>query len=125
MSVNGRKHVLVVDDDRDLVKGLELYLSLEGFDVVCAYGGAGAIQEMSASQPSAVILDIRMPDIDGVDVCRYIRDDMGDQDTPLIILTAICDSETRRELFEAGANEYVTKPCDFGRLCSTVEQLTA
>lgn len=125
MSVNGRKHILVVDDDRDLVRGLELYLRLEGFDVSCAYGGAGAIEEMSVSNPSAVILDIMMPDIDGVDVCHHIRDDMGDRDTPLIILTALCDSETRRESFDAGADEYVTKPCDFGRLCSTVEQLTA
>lgn len=125
MSVDSRKHVLVVDDDHDLVKGLELYLRLEGFDVSCAYGGAGAIEEMSTGNPSVVILDIMMPDIDGVDVCRYIRDEMGDRDTPLIILTALCDSKTRRELFEAGANEYVTKPCDFGRLCGTVEQLTA
>ncbi len=125
MSADDRKHVLIVDDDRDLVRGLELYLRLEGFDVSCAYGGAGAIEKMSASKPSAVILDIRMPGIDGVEVCRHIREEMGDRDTPLIILTALCDSETRRELFEAGANEYVTKPCDFGLLCSTVEQLTA
>lgn len=120
-----RKHVLVVDDDRDLVRGLEMYLRLEGFDVSCAFGGIGAIEEMSVTTPSAVILDIMMPDIDGAAVCRHVRDEMGDKDTPLIIFSALTDPETQERLLQAGANEFLTKPCDFERLSDVVEELTA
>lgn len=117
------KHVLVVDDDRDMVRGLELYLKLGGVEVSCAYGGESALREIKAGNPSAVILDVMMPDIDGIEVCRRIRGEMGDAKTPVIILTALSDSRIKKKAMEAGASEYLTKPCDFERVYRTVEQM--
>lgn len=119
------RRVLVVDDDEDMVRGLELYLKLEGLDVSCALGGATALKELEESPPSAVILDILMPDLDGLQVCRYVRDVLGYEDTPVIVLSAVSDSRCRQELLEAGANEYLTKPCDFARVFDTVLRYVA
>ncbi|MBK5092665.1 MAG: response regulator [Actinobacteria bacterium] len=115
------KRVLLVDDDHDMVRSLELYLRMAGYDVTCAFGGIGAIEEITVSSPSAVILDIRMPDIDGVDVCRHIRQNLNDTKTPIIALTAVSDPDVRRESLAAGFNEYITKPCDFKRVCQAVQ----
>jgi len=119
------ERVLLVDDDRDMVRGLELYLRMAGYEVSCAFGGIGAIEEITVSSPSAVILDILMPDIDGVAVCRHIRQKMKDTKTPVIALTAVGDPKVRRESLAAGFNEYITKPCDFKRVCQAVQFHTA
>ena len=119
------ERVLLVDDDRDMVRGLELYLRMAGYEVSCAFGGIGAIEEITVSRPSAVILDILMPDIDGVAVCRHIRQKMKDTKTPVIALTAVGDPKVRRESLAAGFNEYITKPCDFKRVCQAVQFHTA
>jgi len=119
------ERVLLVDDDRDMVRGLELYLRMAGYEVSCAFGGIGAIEEITVSRPSAVILDILMPDIDGVAVCRHIRQKLKDTKTPVIALTAVGDPKVRRESLAAGFNEYITKPCDFKRVCQAVQFHTA
>lgn len=119
------ERVLLVDDDRDMVRGLELYLRMAGYEVSCAFGGIGAIEEITVSSPSAVILDILMPDIDGVAVCRHIRQKLKDTKTPVIALTAVGDPKVRRESLAAGFNEYITKPCDFKRVCQAVQFHTA
>lgn len=119
------KHVLVVDDDSDFVSIIEMYLKLSGLDVTCAFCGMGALEELQVSSPSAVILDLVMPDIDGVGICRFIREKLGDKDTPVIVLTALSDSKSRTEILKAGANEFFTKPCDFELIFKTVEQYTS
>lgn len=115
------KRVLLVDDDPDMVRSLELYMRMAGYEVSCAFGGIGAIEEITVSSPSAVILDILMPDIDGVDVCRHIRQKLKDTKTPIIALTAVSDPKVRRESLAAGFNEYIIKPCDFKRVCQAVQ----
>ena len=119
------KSVLIVDDDPDMVRSLEIYLRLAGLQVNCAFGGIGALQEMEYQTPSAVILDIMMPDIDGLELCRHIRGKLGNKSTPVIVLTALTDSVSRRKLMEAGATEYLTKPCDFAKIRRAVEQHTS
>jgi CheY-like chemotaxis protein len=66
-----------------------------------------------------------MPDIDGVAVCRHIRQKLKDTKTPVIALTAVGDPKVRRESLAAGFNEYITKPCDFKRVCQAVQFHTA
>jgi DNA-binding response OmpR family regulator len=119
------KRVLLVDDDRDMVRGLEIYLRMSGYEVSCAFGGMGAIEEITVNSPSAVILDILMPDIDGVEVCRHIRQKLKDTKTPVIALTAVSDPSVRRESLAAGFDEYITKPCDFKRIYQAVQFHTA
>jgi DNA-binding response OmpR family regulator len=115
------KRVLLVDDDRDMVRGLEIYLRMAGYEVSCAFCGMGAIEEININSPSAVVLDILMPDIDGVDVCRHIRQKLNDTKTPVIALTAVGDPNVRRESLAAGFDEYITKPCDFKRVEQAVQ----
>jgi two-component system sensor histidine kinase ChiS len=97
---------------------------MAGYQVSCAFGGIGAIEEITVSSPSAVVLDILMPDVGGVDVCRHIRQKLKDTQTPVIALTAVNDPEVRRESLAAGINEYITKPCDFKRVCQAVQYHT-
>ncbi len=83
------KRVLVVDDDHDFVQTLERYLKVAGYEVSCAYGGMGALEEIRVGNPAAVILDVMMPDIDGRRIVRYIREKMGDKKTAVIVLSAL------------------------------------
>ncbi len=119
------KSVLVVDDDSDFLRILELYLKLSGLDVTSATCGMGALEELRISNPSAVILDLMMPDIDGVEICRYIRQKLGDRRTAVIICTALSNAAARRETLQAGADEFFTKPCDFELIYRAVEQHTS
>jgi two-component system response regulator VicR len=118
------KRVLVVDDDRDFVQTLELYLRYAGYEVTCAYGGIGALEELRITNPNAVILDVMMPDIDGRKIVRYIREKMKDYDTAVIVLSALSDQNSRMDLLMEGANEFLTKPCDPQRISATVEHFT-
>ncbi len=119
------KRVLLVDDDSDFVRILELYLKLSGLDVSCAFCGMGALEELRVAPPSAVILDLVMPDIDGVEVCRFIREKLGDSKMPVIAVTALSDTKSRRDILQAGADEFFTKPCDFELILKAVAEHTS
>jgi DNA-binding response OmpR family regulator len=119
------KRVLVVDDDRDFVQALERYLKVAGYEVSCAYGGMGALEEIRVGNPNAVILDVMMPDIDGRQVVRHIREKMGDRETAVIVLSALTDRNSRTNLMIDGANDYLTKPCDPARISKSVDHFTS
>ncbi|MFH1148959.1 MAG: response regulator transcription factor [Actinomycetota bacterium] len=120
----GRKRILVVDDDHLMVDALCLFLGLEGFDVIAAYSGMGALNEIEMSAPDAIILDIQLPVLDGWQVCRHLRSAKGDRITPIIVLTGLVDHKWREVMMEAGADEFIPKPCDFRELSSLVSRLT-
>ncbi len=99
--------VVVVDDEPHIAELVELYLNREGFRVQTAVDGSSALRLVRDSHPRVVILDVGLPDIDGLEVCRRIRDTSS---VPVIFLTAR-DSEVDRVLgLELGADDYVTKP---------------
>jgi putative two-component system response regulator len=104
--------VLVVDDvaaNRDLIDGL---LEGRGYDVRQARDGAEALAIVRASQPDVVLLDIDMPVMDGISVCRAIKDDPITRLIPVVLITAASDRETRIRGLEAGADDFLTKPFD-------------
>jgi DNA-binding response OmpR family regulator len=119
-----RKRVLVVDDDPIMVEALSLFLELEGFEVAAAYNGMGALNEIEMSAPDAVILDIRLPVLDGSEVCHHLRSRRGDRRTPIIVFTGLADKKWRTVMMDAGADEFISKPCDFKVLSSAVQRLT-
>lgn len=125
MVADHAKHVLVVDDDPDMVKSLSIYLRLSGHSVRCAYGGLHALEQIEEDSPAAILLDIMMPDMNGYEVCRHLRQQIGDSETPVIMLTALCGDAARTEALDAGANEFLTKPRDFHDILVTVEQYTS
>ena len=100
--------LLVVDDDPALREALALMLDLHGFEVVTAADGREAIQTLATATPDAVILDVLMPGLDGIEVCRRMRA-TGDR-TPVLMLTARTEISERVVGLEAGADDYLAKP---------------
>ena len=99
--------VLVVDDEVNLTELLSMALRYEGWDVTTAHTGAEAVSEASRVRPDAVVLDMMLPDFDGLEVMRRIRQE---QDVPVLFLTARDSVEDRIAGLTAGGDDYVTKP---------------
>jgi two-component system, OmpR family, KDP operon response regulator KdpE len=99
--------VLVVDDEPQIVRALRINLSARGYDVLTAYDGKTALSVAVEGKPDVVVLDLGLPDIDGVDVIAGLR---GWSSIPIIVLSARTDSATKVEALDAGADDYVTKP---------------
>jgi two-component system response regulator MprA len=113
--------ILVVDDDRAVRDALRRALGLAGYDVQLAEGGQQALTQVAAGAPDAVVLDIGMPDIDGLDVCRRLRR-TGNR-VPILMLTARDAIEDRIDGLDAGADDYLVKPFDVGELKARIRAL--
>ena len=100
--------ILVVDDEPAVRTSLERALSLEGYNVDLAADGAEALDRLAAAPPDAVVLDVNMPRLDGLEVCRRLRQ-AGDR-TPVLMLTARDAVDDRVEGLDAGADDYLVKP---------------
>ena len=110
--------ILVVDDEKNIVQLARLYLEREGFRVEAAYDGAQALEKAKAVRPDLIILDIMLPEMDGLSVCRELR---KTSNVPIIILTARSDDVDRIVGLELGADDYVTKPFNPRELVARVK----
>ena len=115
-----RHRVLVVDDDPDIVQFIEMNLRFEGFEVAVAADGPEALAEIRRSLPDLVLLDVMMPDLDGVEVTRRIRADPLTAGLPIIMLTAKGLGADRVAGLTAGADDYIIKPFDTLELIARV-----
>jgi two-component system, OmpR family, response regulator MprA len=113
--------LLVVDDDRALREALRRALSLAGYEVLLADSGSGALSEIASGVPDAVVLDIGLPDIDGLEVCRLLRRD-GNR-VPVLMLTARDAVSDRIDGLDAGADDYLVKPFDIDELKARLRAL--
>jgi two-component system response regulator MprA len=113
--------VLVVDDDRAVRDALRRVLTLDGYDVQSADGGAEAIEAVAHSVPDAVVLDIGMPGIDGIEVCERVRL-LGNR-VPILMLTARVEISDRVAGLDAGADDYLIKPFDVNELKARLRAL--
>ena len=113
--------ILVVDDDRAVREALRRVLTLDGYEVQCAEGGAQAIELVARALPDAVVLDIGMPDIDGLEVCRRLRL-LGNR-VPILMLTARDAVADRIDGLDAGADDYLVKPFDVNELKARLRAL--
>jgi DNA-binding NtrC family response regulator len=114
------KSILIIDDDPLIRKTLSSYLSKEGFEVVLAEDGEEGLQKYDECLPDLVILDIRLPDVDGLEVLRKIKEKT--ENASIIIMTAYDDMKTTVEAIKSGAFEYMVKPLDFVELDLTIEK---
>jgi two-component system response regulator MprA len=112
--------VLVVEDDTDIAGVLRRSLDKEGYDVRVAGDGAAAIDEAGVFEPDAVVLDLGLPRLDGVEVCRRLRDE---GDVPILILTARDALEARVEGLDSGADDYLVKPFERDELLARLRAL--
>ena len=103
----GGKRVLVVDDDAKTVELVKLYLSRDGYRVLTAFNGTDALRLAREGHPDLIVLDLMLPGIDGLGVCRTIR---AESDVPIIMLTARTTEEDRLTGLDIGADDYVSKP---------------
>jgi two-component system alkaline phosphatase synthesis response regulator PhoP len=101
------KKVLVVDDDVKTVELVKLYLNRDGYRVITAYDGNEALKLARDGHPDLIVLDLMLPGINGLDICRILR---NESDVPIIMLTALATDDDRLTGLDLGADDYVTKP---------------
>jgi len=105
--------VLVVDDDPSLLKALRIGLTARGDEVLTAHSGTEAVNQVALGGPDLVILDLGLPDVDGLEVCRHIREF---SDVPIVVLSAYGDERRKVEALDSGADDFVTKPFGMAEL---------
>jgi DNA-binding response OmpR family regulator len=103
----GRDRILVVEDEPMVAEVVERYLRRDGYVVNVVADGARALKEIEEFRPTLIVLDLMLPKVDGVEVCRRVRSSL---DTPVIMLTARGDEQDRLDGLEVGADDYMTKP---------------
>ena len=119
--MSATRKVLVVDDDRAVRDAIDRALRFEGYDVVAAADGQEALDSVAADTPEAIVLDVMMPGVDGLDVCRRLRA-TGD-DTPVLMLTARHAVADRVAGLDAGADDYLVKPFALEELLARLRAL--
>jgi DNA-binding response OmpR family regulator len=99
-----------VDDDPRLLHIVAMYLGIEGYDVVTAESGEDGLTEIGSTRPDLVVLDIMMPGMDGIEVCRRIRTNTQTADVPVLMFSALSGDDDVERARLAGANHLITKP---------------
>jgi two-component system KDP operon response regulator KdpE len=109
--------VLVVDDDAALARALAINLKARGYDVTVAHTGRQALEGLAKVHPDVVVLDLGLPDLDGIDVLHGVR---GWNDVPVVVLSARTTSDEKVDALDAGADDYVTKPFEMNELLARI-----
>lgn len=112
--------IMVVDDDKDATALFEEVLKAEGYSPILINESAKAVQVAKAEKPDLFILDLMMPEPDGFKLCRMLRKEPGFRHTPIIIVTALNDTDSRIVAIGAGANDYLTKPFRLDELYTSI-----
>lgn len=107
---NAKYKILLVDDEPDIIEFLSYNLKKEGYEILTAYNGKDAIEIAKKELPNLIVLDVMMPDMDGIETCREIRESKGLKDVLIAFLTARSEDYTQIAGFEVGADDYITKP---------------
>ena len=116
-----REKILIVEDERDIVRMLEYNLKKEGFRVVSASDGREALRRAEREHPDIIILDLMLPEIDGLEVCKTLKQSSGTADIPIIMLTAKAQETDKIVGLELGADDYITKPFSIRELTARVK----
>ena len=111
------KKILVIDDEKRIVEIIKAYLEREGYEVIAAYDGNKAIELARSQSPDLIILDLMLPQVSGLDVCRTLR---KESDLPIIMVTARDEITDKIIGLELGADDYLTKPFDTKELVTRV-----
>jgi DNA-binding response OmpR family regulator len=120
-----RYRALVVDDERDFRHLMSMFLARSGLpiDVEAVVNGAEALRHIETIVPDLILLDVMMPEMDGIECCRRLRADQRTRDVPVLMLTALDEAADRTRGFLAGADDYLAKPFDRGELLARVRRI--
>jgi DNA-binding response OmpR family regulator len=119
------RRVLIVDDDPRLLHIVAMYLGIEGYDVAMAASGEEGLAEVDKQKPDLIILDIMMPGMDGIEVCRQVRANPQTAELPVLMFSALSGDEDVERARLAGANHLITKPFNLVGLGSVVKSFFA
>ena len=117
------KKILVIDDDLNIQEILENVLSELGYKIDLASDGSQALKRINQDKPDLIIMDIRLPDIDGISLCRQIRQLKETSEMPILMLTALSDLTTYHDAKLFGAVDYIVKPFDLDLLREKIEKI--
>lgn len=115
--------ILIVDDDIQTTVLMELLLTERGYEATSVNDSSLAIQVAKLTNPDLIILDLMMPDPDGFKVCRMLREDAQFIFTPILIITALDDTDSKIVAYGAGADNYLIKPYDIEELAATIKRM--
>ena len=118
-----KRKVLIVDDDRDIVTIVSTILSGRGWDIKAAYNGREALEAVTSSKPDIILLDIMMPEMNGIEVLKRIK--KIDINARIIMITAFGDVESYLDSMELGAYEYINKPFETDELLEMIDRVAA
>jgi CheY-like chemotaxis protein len=121
MALEPRRKILLVDDSKTVLLMEEALLRLE-HEILKAPSGALALRVAAEKQPDLILLDLVMPDMDGIETCRLLRGMEVTKSTPIIMVTTRSDAKSVESAYAAGATDYVTKPIDFQELRSKIDR---
>lgn len=121
--MKGKPVILVVDDKAENIELLEAYLVPKGYEVIRAVNGEEALGKIGVSQIDLVLLDVMMPGMDGFEVTRRVREDASHRQLPIILVTALKETDDRVKGIEAGCDDFISKPVDKNELLARVQSL--
>jgi DNA-binding response OmpR family regulator len=111
--------VLIVDDERAIANLTAMWIEQAGFTTLVAHDGRSGLEATAAHHPHVILLDIRMPDLDGIEVNRRLKENPEWADIPVIFLSAHAQESAREEALSSGAADFLSKPCEFSELIGT------
>jgi len=117
------KHICVVEDDADILELLEYNLRRQGYEVTTYNEGTGAFEGISNRVPDLVILDLTLPGLTGMEICKYLRNNQRTKHIPIIILTARTDESDRLDGLKQGADRFITKPFSIKEILANINEL--
>ncbi len=118
-----KKKILIVEDAPDLVYVLQRLMGLLGHDTIAAKTGKEAMKIVASELPDLIILDIMLPEMDGFEVSRKIRENLATRRIPIIAVTALTAFKDKQKCFQSGCNEYIPKPLIPTKLASSVDKM--
>jgi signal transduction histidine kinase len=121
--MNQKKRILIVEDEYNLVNMIRMNLEAEGYEVTAAYDGLEGLSRIQSESPDLVICDVMMPRMDGLELCQRIRENRDTDSMPFIFLTAKTEIPEKLSGFQAGADDYITKPFHMDELVARVHAI--
>jgi CheY-like chemotaxis protein len=114
--------IMLVDDNQIILTTLSDYLQSEGFEVIACQGGKDAISRAKVNKPALIIMDIQMPDMDGIETTQRLKSDKNLTDIPIIALTALAMKSDRERCLAVGINDYISKPVSLQNLVTIIKK---
>lgn len=118
-----RKKILIVDDEVEFLKLIKDNLEMRGLEVVTASSGVEAGLELAKAAPNLILMDVKMPGINGLQACEAIKRNPATKDLPIIIVSALADESDIKKAYKAGVADYFVKPVDIEKLVKRINEI--